>query len=347
MESPSSVPALSWHLAIIIVVLGTVSIGAGILKRSNPPIEDNAKFEKDIADREARVEALSKRAREATEAGLAKANELNAKRQEIAALSMKLNQRTAEVRQLEELNGKKIAELREQMGVARNQASQDIDAANKLLREAAGREQIQKAIQQTAEKFKNAVVTIECEDGSICSGFFVGGFNVPICVCTTAQGKRAQAARIKLRYKRNDADPEYSVAVGRAQTLAREVNTGLTVLTFTFQDRITINTVSLEMIAAIRQGDAVLTISSQVAGGELMENNVYDGVVSATSRKLGDVNVVQTSIPSNPGSTGSPVFNANGVLAGVLLGQFSDMERVSAVIPASALVDLLKSLEKK
>jgi serine protease Do len=68
--------------------------------------------------------------------------------------------------------------------------------------------------------------------------------------------------------------------------------------------------------ARLRPGDWVLAIGSPFG----LENSVTAGIVSATSRAVGnetDVPFIQTDVAVNPGNSGGPLFNLKGEVVGI------------------------------
>jgi S1-C subfamily serine protease len=66
------------------------------------------------------------------------------------------------------------------------------------------------------------------------------------------------------------------------------------------------------------------------------------GSISAINGFYGDTNAYQVSIPVNPGNSGSPVFDQEGNVIGVLSGKQSNSEGVAFVVKTKAIQELLK-----
>ncbi len=75
-----------------------------------------------------------------------------------------------------------------------------------------------------------------------------------------------------------------------------------------------------------------------------------EGSISSFTGFDEDTNTIQLSIPTNPGNSGSPVFNQNGEIIGIVCGKNYEKEGSSFAVKASLIknmVDSLKNIDNK
>jgi hypothetical protein len=66
-----------------------------------------------------------------------------------------------------------------------------------------------------------------------------------------------------------------------------------------------------------------------------------DGNVSAEEREVGRGRYMQVSMPANPGSTGSPIFNVKGQIVGILVGPAPDLEKTAFAISSKQVLQAI------
>jgi len=71
-----------------------------------------------------------------------------------------------------------------------------------------------------------------------------------------------------------------------------------------------------------------------------------EGTVSSYTGFNEDTNSMQVSIPTNPGNSGSPVFNFKGEVIGIICGKIYGKEGISYAVRTIALKDILDSISK-
>jgi S1-C subfamily serine protease len=94
--------------------------------------------------------------------------------------------------------------------------------------------------------------------------------------------------------------------------------------------------VTLGSTAQLLLGDHIATISSP----EGLPNTVTDGVVSAI-RSDGDEKLLQISAPISHGSSGGPIFDAQGKVVGIAVAQFSNGQNLNFAMPVETVTGLL------
>jgi len=93
-------------------------------------------------------------------------------------------------------------------------------------------------------------------------------------------------------------------------------------------------------------GEPVYVIGSPGFGGGLLEYTLTKGVVSSPSRRIGDVNFIQTSAAINPGNSGGPLLDAEGAVVGVVSAKGRNVEAVGFAVEAAALENLVAKKEE-
>jgi S1-C subfamily serine protease len=105
----------------------------------------------------------------------------------------------------------------------------------------------------------------------------------------------------------------------------------------------------LEIVSSsnLEVGDPVVA----VGGPYGLAGSMTTGVVSALGRTITDdtssypiANVIQTSAPINPGSSGGPLLNYEGQVVGVTTAIVSDSQGLGFAIPSSAILREIESL---
>ncbi|MFP4362935.1 MAG: S1C family serine protease [Spirochaetia bacterium] len=88
-------------------------------------------------------------------------------------------------------------------------------------------------------------------------------------------------------------------------------------------------------------GEQIFAIGSP--GG--LENTITSGIISATGRaflQMGDA--MQVDVPINPGSSGGPLLNSEGELAGIVFSGIEQFEGVNFAVPSHWIRDLMPEL---
>lgn len=102
---------------------------------------------------------------------------------------------------------------------------------------------------------------------------------------------------------------------------------------------------------AVRPGDWVMAIGSP--GGQVLENSVTVGVVSATSRQIAITsdpsleNFIQTDAAINFGNSGGPLLNLRGEVVAVNTAINWGAENIGFAVPVNTLKSILPQLKEK
>lgn len=85
-------------------------------------------------------------------------------------------------------------------------------------------------------------------------------------------------------------------------------------------------------------GSKVITIGTPVG----FSHSISDGILSAVKRgKDGDT--IQFTAPISPGSSGSPLFDENGKVIGIVTSQIVDAQNINFAVSKSAIADFIKT----
>ena len=91
----------------------------------------------------------------------------------------------------------------------------------------------------------------------------------------------------------------------------------------------------------LRVGDLVFAIGNPLG----LERTVTQGIVSSTTRTMGNLRLIQTDASVNPGNSGGPLFNARGEVVGVVCAGATFFHGLAFGIPSCDLVDFLTHRE--
>jgi serine protease Do len=72
-----------------------------------------------------------------------------------------------------------------------------------------------------------------------------------------------------------------------------------------------------------------------------LERSVTQGIVSSTSRRMGNLRMIQTDAAVNPGNSGGPLFNARGEVVAVVCAGAVSFDGLAFGIPVADLIDFL------
>lgn len=91
--------------------------------------------------------------------------------------------------------------------------------------------------------------------------------------------------------------------------------------------------------ANLHVGDMVFAIGNPLG----LERTVTQGIVSSTTRTLGNLRFIQTDASINPGNSGGPLFNSRGEVVGVACAGYVYFNGLAFGIPAEDLVEFLRN----
>jgi len=84
-------------------------------------------------------------------------------------------------------------------------------------------------------------------------------------------------------------------------------------------------------------GDLVFAVGNPLG----LERSVTQGIVSSTTRRMGNLRMIQTDAAVNPGNSGGPLFNARGEIVGVACAGAVSFDGLAFGIPVCDLIDFL------
>lgn len=101
-----------------------------------------------------------------------------------------------------------------------------------------------------------------------------------------------------------------------------------------------LTSLTLRDVNSVQVGEAVVALGSPLG----LEGSVSDGVVSPIRELEGLGQVLQTSAPVSPGSSGGPLLDAEGLVIGVISRTNVAGQNLNFAIPASTLAELMTNL---
>ncbi len=178
--------------------------------------------------------------------------------------------------------------------------------------------------------FSGSVVIVRSGD-SVATGFIVGsaGYVLTCAHCTDTDP-------VTVTYRRGSKS-ERTEMTSRAQVLRTDETRDLALLKINpAQDlrpvRLAVNTATA--------GEDVTVISNPGLGRQVLSNTVTTGTVSSASRTLDAIEYIQTTATVNPGSSGGPVFNGQGLVIGAVVLK-GNIEGTGFATPSHELVQFL------
>ena len=188
-----------------------------------------------------------------------------------------------------------------------------------------GREMSPKEI---GRKFNDAVVIVQ-NGPSSGTGFVVGASGY-VLTCAHCVGKDG---RIVVSYRSsNGSDTE--MKNGPAELVRVDSARDLALLKM--QKGSSLPAVRLAIGDEIESGERVTIIGNPEVGQTTLSHTMTEGIVSNARRRLGRQTLIQTSAAVNPGSSGAPMFNSNGLVVG-LVALKMNIEGAGFAVPASEL----------
>jgi S1-C subfamily serine protease len=183
-----------------------------------------------------------------------------------------------------------------------------------------------------AKWFTDAVVVVKTPDGNG-TGMIVGsdGYILTCHHCI------ADATRIQVSYRRPVNGEVRSVTID-AKLLAEDEARDLALLKIRVP--FPLRTVRFGPSAALESGERVYVIGNPGVSTTILDYTITEGIVSSSSRKLGNDTYIQTSAQVNPGSSGGPLFNGNGLVVGQVVLK-ATIEGAGFATPSDQLVGFL------
>jgi len=165
------------------------------------------------------------------------------------------------------------------------------------------------------ESLKKAVHKINTAGGSG-SGFYLKPQNIFVTNYHVIEGNKEVAIENQLqdRYRAHViyVNPQADIAFLRSEDYMPEAN------------------IPFEDVQDVRSRDKVFVLGFPFG----MPYTITEGIVSNEKQLLEGQHFIQTDAAVNPGNSGGPVVNADGLLVGVTTAKFTDADNVGFAIPA-------------
>ncbi|MCE9604845.1 MAG: trypsin-like peptidase domain-containing protein [Planctomycetia bacterium] len=97
------------------------------------------------------------------------------------------------------------------------------------------------------------------------------------------------------------------------------------------------NPITINRDDDLHVGDLIFAVGNPLG----LERTVTQGIVSSTTRRMGNLRMIQTDAAINPGNSGGPLFNARGEVVGIVCAGATSFDGLAFGIPATDLVDFL------
>ena len=104
--------------------------------------------------------------------------------------------------------------------------------------------------------------------------------------------------------------------------------------------------VGLENAVALEKGRNMLQPGERLYAATCplsVSKTVCPGIIDSPPRRVGDQVLWQVNMPVHHGSSGSPVFDDNGSLVGIVKGKYRYSENIGFVIPFETLITFIKN----
>jgi len=104
--------------------------------------------------------------------------------------------------------------------------------------------------------------------------------------------------------------------------------------------------VRLENAVPLTKGRNMLQMGERLYAAvcpSVLSKTFYHGIIDGPPRRVGDQVLWQVNMPVYHGSSGSPVFDNNGRLVGIVKGKYRHTENIGFVIPFETLMTFLKN----
>ncbi len=337
---------LPWSVALLLTAVGAVVLVAAIATTGKHSDPDANRYEKEATKLQNQMAEAEKALATEREKGKAPAAELIVLEERNKTDAGRLAMREVTLKELEEKNRQKIAQVQQQIEETKRQLESE---KKQVSAQASPEDQERAKFTAAMGETQNAIVTIVSQ-GVVGTGFFISGFKQPTIITTAEVGTADQDLNIKLRNAENAGDNE--PFDGTARRIYADKETGLVFLSYTPKEQGKVATLSRKTIREAQRGEKVVVIATLVHGGEHFgEFSASSGTVSNADVAKGDKKFLQLAVPTNTGSFGSPVLGLDAKLLGVVVGRVEGMEKSVFAIPATeipkAITRLIEALSKQ
>lgn len=176
-----------------------------------------------------------------------------------------------------------------------------------------------------AKRNKQAVVVVKTKAGSG-TGFFISKNGYILSCAHILSGSDP----VEITYLA-DEKGELKEFKASAKVISSDGNRDLSLLKIEVPTPVT----SLKLETKITEmGGKVYIIGHPGLGDQLLEYTMTEGIISKPSRKIDDLDYIQTSAGINPGNSGGPLFNSEGNVIGVVVLK-AKIDAVGFAVPAA------------
>ena len=148
------------------------------------------------------------------------------------------------------------------------------------------------------------------------------------------------ASSIKVRGINNDFSTSYT-----AKVIASDKNNDLVIIQINDSRFSSITSIPYSIRnSSVDVGESVFVLGYPLTASMGDEIKLTTGVVSAKSGFEGDITTYQMTAPIQPGNSGAPVFDKNGILMAVTNAKHSQAENAGYAIKTNYLKNLIESL---
>ena len=177
------------------------------------------------------------------------------------------------------------------------------------------------------EQLKHAVYKINTASGSG-SGFYLNAPNIFVTNYHVVEGNKNVAIE-------NQAQDRFMAKVVY-------VNPDADIAFLKSESHIPSSNIPFDTIQEVHSRDKVFVLGFPFG----MPYTITEGIVSNERQLLDGKNFIQTDAAVNPGNSGGPVVNAEGMLIGVTTAKFTEADNVGFAIPAKIVKEELDTLEQ-
>lgn len=184
-----------------------------------------------------------------------------------------------------------------------------------------------------AKRYKQSVVVIKTKENSG-TGFFISKNGYILTCAHILSGN--EPVNITYMVEEKGVLKEIQTT---ASVISCNYNRDLSILKINVTSPVTnlrLDTKNTEM------GEKVYIIGHPGLGDQLLEYTMTEGIISKPSRKIDDLDFIQTSAAINPGNSGGPLFNKEGNVIGVVVLK-AKIDSVGFAVPA---IDIKSYIEK-
>ncbi|MFN3152300.1 S1C family serine protease [Bremerella sp.] len=183
-----------------------------------------------------------------------------------------------------------------------------------------------------AQQFTDAVVVIK--NGSSSGTGMVVGADGYILTCAHCV---SEADTINVSYRRM-VNGQLQRATAEASLLQEDQDHDLAMLKI--EVPAPLSTVCMGSSSGLANGERSYVIGNPGVGATTFEHTITEGIISSAGRQIDGNTFIQTSASINPGSSGSPLFNENGLVVGQVVLK-AKIEGAGFATPSDQLIRFL------